>query len=766
MGKFSDLLASDEPIIIAEKPKDKFAQLVKETQPAPFEAEATTGPFISPGEQQQFETERQKLETPKQMFTGELRQTPLTESLPEFTFTKSIENDALADLKMTAGLLTTMTPEGNMKVIKEAIPEARFFKDKKNNVIVDIAGERSVLNQPGMSGQDAVKAIFNIIAFQPASKASALVNSVKAKFGIGVLASAATEQAVQETSKLTGSEEERSPFKTGFAGLIGGLAELPGAAGTIAKRSSAKKQLGTVIEDLPAVAESAAIAKKASEKTGVGLLQAQQTVIPAELERQSFVAQLSAGAEASVKALKKQNVETGNAVEKFMNTIAPPEAIATGAKKFRTAAERAIKVKEAIREELSSPFFNKAKNVMVDVSDVIKHIDDELKPFLGESNIKTQLQRIKSNVARELPENPTTAQIVKAHTSTIEELQKAKAVIDEVLTNTGDTAVKKDAERIVQRIKESLLSAMDGAGSATKEEGLQLRDTVKRLMFKAQNREAIPEAQILALPDYAQGRIRFAQASPDVSDLVDGIVGKVADIKDVDLKAVSKRVFDPLETNPTVIRDAKKAIDNVDKDAWNQLLRVELEKRLGSVDELGETGLTSVENIPAFLYSKLFGTRGNTKPGRILYSALDAEQKKNLKFLQVALDRARRGRPGGSQTAIRKEISKEFDSGVLQAIRNFFTTSGKSLFAAGEEAERNLRIKAASEMLFKTDFVSDMKLIRKLNPKSPEAEKKVTSLLNRILKSKRAQDLSKSAAQQIKETAFQREQIAKNRGGE
>ena len=92
---------------------------------------------------------------------------------------------------------------------------------------------------------------------------------------------------------------------------------------------------------------------------------------------------------------------------------------------------------------------------------------------------------------------------------------------------------------------------------------------------------------------------------------------------------------------------AKRVIDDVDPDAWGQLVRVELERRLGAMKPVeGET----VQNIPGQLYRAMFG---NDKQTKVLFSGLEGDQAKNLKFLQTALGRARLGRPGGSHLRFR-----------------------------------------------------------------------------------------------------------------
>ena len=113
-------------------------------------------------------------------------------------------------------------------------------------------------------------------------------------------------------------------------------------------------------------------------------------------------------------------------------------------------------------------------------------------------------------------------------------------------------------------------------------------------------------------------------------------------------------------------------------------------------------------------------------------NALDAEGKKNLKYLQTVLGRARQGRPGGSQTASREEIKKELRGGIFQALRNFIQRPISSAATVGEDAAFNSRAAAMAKALYDPTWKAEMKHLRKLNPNSPAAARAMTQLLNDI----------------------------------
>ena len=96
------------------------------------------------------------------------------------------------------------------------------------------------------------------------------------------------------------------------------------------------------------------------------------------------------------------------------------------------------------------------------------------------------------------------------------------------------------------------------------------------------------------------------------------------------------------------------------------------------------------------------------------------------------VDRARLGRPGGSQTGIRKEISREFDEGIVQSIRNFISAPIKAISGVGEEAARNRRIRSVAEVMFDPSYTTEIRAIRSMNPNTATAGKAMAQLLKEI----------------------------------
>lgn len=650
----------------------------------------------------------------QELATGAQRQTTETATLPELfgSFEGGgrdlTEPEQRTMMQIAAGFLSTTDDTERVNIIKQALPDAEVRQDEKGNQIVKVEGKEFLINRPGFSTSDALTATAQLISFVGAGKFTGLVKSLGAKFGIGALTAGATEAGLETVADVAGGGAGLSPAKIGTAAALGGAAELaaPAAKGLmefgadIGTAVKTGKPLGQVTQARKAItslpAEEATIATQAtreaqaaSEATGVPLFQAQQTTIPSQLEKQSFIAQLPAGTQKASTALKAQNEAAGTAVDDLLAAIAPDESIITGVEKFRTASQRAIQATKDIRAEKTSKFFDDAFLEGADVD--LKPVRDFIKSATKESATGGEVEKSLRKVMGFIEPSDVKQGLTKVKGKTsLRKLHNAKLEIDEMLTKVGGGALGNTAKRRLTEAKNILRSQMQ-----------------------------------VASPLYKKALDEFATASPPVTRIQESIIGKIATFDNTRLKLISGRIFDAAETNPQVIKNAKKVIDDVDPEAWNQLLRTELERRLGSVRTV--EGL-SAENVPAQLFNAMFG---NTKQRAVLFNSVDGETAKNLKFLETVLSRAKLGRPGGSQTAAREEIKRELRGGTA-SIRDFFRKPVDGLLSTGEDAAFNARVKSLADAMFDPQFKPRMKELRAAGVSSPQSKKLMDSLLKDV----------------------------------
>jgi hypothetical protein len=637
-----------------------------------------------------------------EMITGAERETEATRRLPEFRETRAVEGVG-KNLKLAAGLMFSMGDQAAQDVIKNVIPEAEFIKDEKGNVIVEVDGKYSVLNKPGFSKQDAVKAVTQFLAFVPAGKAANLVSKTLTKFGIGSAGTAATESIVQEIEQATGVEKEREIGRIITAGVTGGVAETVGPAWRGIKKAREAKKLKTSVEEIPEVLESIKTAETASKKTGIELAYPQKTAVPAVLEEMQFLSTLPAGTKDAVKFLKKQNKQASDAVEAYMTYLLPPEELTKQKGRFRTASQKSVDLKKQIRREAASPLYKKsfADKTPLDTSDITAMIDDKITDFPETGEVSKKLNEIKRLVSGKKTVSPEGKELIE--NKNIKQLHNAKLEIDQMLAKFGE----------------------DSLGNTTKKEVLDIKRALVDFMEESS-------------PDYKSARETFEKMSPDVTKMQESIIGEVAKLKDSQLKTISRRVFHPEETNVQSIKNAKKAIQDVDPGAWEGLLRVEMERRLGNMaTDIKDMDQLVIDNIPGQLYRALFKP---PKQKNILLASLDGEMKQNMIYLEKALRRAGLGRAPGSPTAGREEMKKRLHSGIAQAVRNWIgaplektAKAGVSTLAGkGEQAAFDQQVRSLAKILYSPEYKIRMSKIRKMSPTSSAALKSMTQLLNDI----------------------------------
>lgn len=346
--------------------------------------------------------------------------------------------------------------------------------------------------------------------------------------------------------------------------------------------------------------------QEATAKTGVPLFKAQQTLDPAQIEKQSFIPQLPAGSQLAQRQLKIQNEAAADAVDTLLKQIAPDSAVVEAAGGFRSASQRAVKARKDIRSEASSPIYKQAfrrqrqgKLAPIDTSSLETKISQMVKQFDPAGQISKNL-------------NSSLSKIRNAD-GNLQKLHLAKTEIDQTINTFGADSVGNTTKRFMTGVK---------------------NDLTEQLVSQS--------------PSYKAARDEFIRLTPGVTGIQDSIIGKISQIDDTQLKAISRKIFDPSETNTTVIRQAKRVIDDVDPDAWNKLVRSEMERRIGSIKVTQETS----QNIPGQLNRAIFG---NKKQRDILFNGVEGDVKKNLAFLETSLKRAALGRGVGSQTAAREK---------------------------------------------------------------------------------------------------------------
>jgi len=249
----------------------------------------------------------------------------------------------------------------------------------------------------------------------------------------------------------------------------------------------------------------------------------------------------------------------------------------------------------------------------------------------------------------------------------------------------------------------------------------------KRLLVEAEKRYMSQIGEVN--PQFSAANEEFARLSGPITELEDSVIGQIAKLDDTQLKDIAQKIFDPKAglTDPSAIIKAKKVIDAIDPEAWDQLLRVEMNRRIGGLEQLIEDIPGDfVGNIPGQLRRTLFG---NPQQRKALMSAMSPEQRTNFKYLETVLKRASSGRSAGSPTAAFGQAIEKL-KGVSSVIRDVIFRPLSTLQQTGERGIFDRNVARLTEVMFDPKFKPQLNKLKKLNPDSPAAARALTQLLN------------------------------------
>jgi hypothetical protein len=379
-----------------------------------------------------------------------------------------------------------------------------------------------------------------------------------------------------------------------------------------------------------------------------------------------------------VKVLGNQNTKALNATKALINIISPT-ATGSAGKNLKEAAQAVIDLKVAARAEKSAfgSIIKIADNDkvgrLVNLRPVKSLVASKLSQAANVGPLRSALDRVSRNLD------------IKGNV-TFSKLQGVKDDIDTLIEKglgKGDKLTKKTMRSLLE-VKSSLLNQMDSVS-----------------------------------PSFKQARETFAKESKPVNELQESIIGRLSELTDKQLRTASSEIFNP-RTTAKEITQIKKAIDQVDPKSWNDIVRSELDFRVGNIiTKADEVGAGGVLNMPGQLKKAIFG---NANKREVLLRSLGAEQRKNFVFLETVLDRAAAGRQSGSQTFSRGD-SKERLKSSLGKLKDIFFRPLDSAQKVGDEALFNRNARALADILLDPNAATEVAKIRSPRTSVQQASK-------------------------------------------
>jgi hypothetical protein len=673
---------------------DEFAAIKKEEDAIrrnwrdPEFAEKIRG--LAQREQQLFEDK----EAWNQGFPEEL------EALPELSVEQATGGDTptgrYTSGKQYASLLAInfLAPEDRDKV---SILENSGWKTELVNGFPKITnpetGQEFSLNKPGFSQRDLSDFLVQALQFSGVGPAVRTVTGLGKKALVGAGVSALTESSRQGLEKALGGEFDGAPI--GLAALFGGASELaipalhgiwrklspPGREQLLAAQSvddirklgiadeSELKEIQRIVDQT----QQARTGLREATGTDVSVFRGQATGLPSDLLAQRFLSQIDPTSQRALDALKRQNQEAYEATLSVINQIAPEETIEFAGRQLRDASEKAIAARRALQVQASSPIYKQAFRRQRQGKVPPLDMDQFAVKY---RNIAKQFDPQKADVKDEIAESlKDVVRRVDAAKGDLRQLHNVKMHIDRMLEGDGKDGLARSTKRFLRDVKSDLV------GELTKQS-----------------------------PSYRAARSEFIRTQGPVDELLDSIVGKVADLGDDQLDQVASKVFNQNVT-PEAVRAAKKVIQEQNPEAWNQIVRRELFRRVGGIQvKAAEQGIEKLINTPGKLRSAIFG---NENQRRVLLQSLDGEPRKNLLYLEKVLEAAASGRAAGSPTTPFAVIRDKL-MGSLRVAKQAITSPLETVAKVGDETIFNRNARALADIMYDPQWVERMSNIRAL----------------------------------------------------
>jgi hypothetical protein len=167
------------------------------------------------------------MESLKEAYTGEWRETPETQALPDWTGMPELNAPEMASFKAALGTMATQ-PEETVQIIKANYPDVQVRQDERGNYIMRSPSDnQEYAIKPGMQLGDIPRVAGTALAFTPAGRATTIPGAAGAAAG--------TQAAIEASQAATGGEVD--PANIALAGLGG--AALPVATQAIGKVAGA-----------------------------------------------------------------------------------------------------------------------------------------------------------------------------------------------------------------------------------------------------------------------------------------------------------------------------------------------------------------------------------------------------------------------------------------------------------------------------------------------------------------------------------------------
>ena len=483
---------------------------------------------------------------------------PQLEGLEKMSGTRALQNLAAGLGEMGRGLLNLPSNVVNYGKKKEILPDwVQAWRPSEQIQNFDYKqGAGLGEEQPG----DAlIQAIPELVGYGGAGELGAINKATKlgkiARTGVrgasyGTQAVAHNQNPVTAIAAIPATELGLKAAGKGL-GLAGKAVSGPTKAGyeMLSKHLGGNKNLigRDIMSDiLPSEIPQAHEAVEAGQRLGVTLTPGEAAGSPLLAKTEGAMGTTPQGQRDYVQFKKGQKVAQENAVNTLLDDVSKVDSVA--GEDVRSAAQSAIEKDRQAMLAKAQPFYTAAESEVVN--------PNTLNTILKDSNVAKAWEEV-------LKDPLYASEIEGFKPNTVKVLDLTKRRLDSQIAqklNFGDN----DAVRILTNAKNKLVTQLDKVS-----------------------------------PNYAKGRSLYAGDAEVLEKLQGSNLGKIANMSDRNLKNVSKTLFDPSQTDIKVLEQMRDRIVAENPDAWQRIVRNEMERRLDTknVNKTSNSGSNFYDKI-------------------------------------------------------------------------------------------------------------------------------------------------------------------------
>jgi len=586
-----------------------------------------------------------------------------------------------------------------IKVLSErtGLPVTRFVIDAEGNIGYkgdDGKYYPAIGSTAGYYGPDIFQAGLEGIGAAGATSFLGPVGAAATSGGIGV----GLEAGRQAYGRYLADSDTSDVGRIALAGLLGTAGEIAPFGVKLIKGSKQAPDLYKLNQaDLQNVL-------KLSEDFDVPLTIPELTNLPSLKSKQYVASKVGVTADKIDEFYEMRAGKVEDAVNKYLDNISLTKETWEGGK---SAKNTLLKRKEDLiitRREATKPIYDEAlKNAQpVDTTDIVNKLDAMIDVSKGR---ETQvLQKIKNDFFRN-------AEQVKLDAKGNPVKDKfGKPVVENV-------RVLDDRPQALQRLKMELdtyLRSEDvvGLDSVIQGEIKGIRNDLKNTV--SQNNDL-----------YKQADTRYAELSKPIDEFDASKAGDIlTKIKDYDADKLVTKLFK--DSDPMTIRYAKKQIESVNPEAWNDVTRAWLQQNWEQASKVFRAQKDLPKDAGLSWRNLLLGTERQRKA---LEAALSPEQYKSLQDLSTVLEAAGRVEKGNSLTAFSQQALKDFKKSGWDLADIELTKPQGTLLQVLKDRAFEKNVNKFTDIILDSTKMKELDELKKLPSGSLELVSGVTRLL-------------------------------------